>query len=208
MNLQRKVYRMNLPKLKRLATRRLGRTAMVLVVAGGTLLAAEGVAQAAVGTNPGAVQLSATSGATTAKPTWSTTVACKAGFQGSAVFREVHSDGVSTNSISPVVNGTAAPFSGTLQATIAQIQAAGGIPNGGTQELVVICFSGASLTGTSDPEMNLFITYSADGTTYTTGSTQVPIGEIGGIVFAGLAAIGLVVMQLRRRSRRTQPSLT
>jgi len=197
---------MNLPKLKRLATRRFGRTALVLVVAGGMFLAVEGAAEAAVGTNPGAVQLSATSGATTAKPTWSTSVACAAGFQGSAVFREVHSDGVSTNSISPVVNGTAAPFSGTLQATIAQIQGAGGIPNGGTQELVVICFSGPSLTGTSDPEMNLFITYSADGSTYTTGSTQVPIGEIGGIVFAGLAAIGLVVMQLRRRSRRTQPS--
>jgi len=200
---------MHWKRLKSLKVERFGRRALLLGVAaamvGGSMLVA-GAAQAAIGKNPGAVQLSATSGATTAKPTWSTTVACAAGFQGSAVFREVHSDGTSTNSISPAVNGTAAPFSGTLQATIAQIQTAGAIPNGGTQELVVICFSGPSLTGTSDPEMNLFITYSADGSTYTTGSTQVPIGEIGGIVFAGLAAIGLVVMQLRRRSRRTQPS--
>jgi len=165
---------MHWKRLKSLKVERFGRRALLLGVAaamvGGSMLVA-GAAQAAIGKNPGAVQLSATSGATTAKPTWSTTVACAAGFQGSAVFREVHSDGTSTNSISPAVNGTAAPFSGTLQATIAQIQTAGGIPNGGTQELVVICFSGASTTGTSDPEMDIFITYSADGSTYTTNST-------------------------------------
>ena len=165
---------MHWKRLKSLKAERFGRTTLLLGVAaatvGGSMLVA-GAAQAAIGKNPGAVQLSATSGATTAKPTWSTTVACGAGFQGSAVFREVHSDGTSTNSISPAVNGTATPFSGTLQATIAQIQTAGAIPNGGTQELVVICFSGASTTGTSDPEMDIFITYSADGSTYTTSST-------------------------------------
>jgi hypothetical protein len=164
---------MHWKRLKSLKAERFGRTALLLGVAaatvGGSLLVA-GAAQAAIGKNPGAVQLSATSGPTTAKPTWSTTIACAAGFQGSAVFREVHSDGTTTNSISPTVNGTATPFSGTLQATIAQIQSSGGIPNGGTQELVVICFSGASLTGTSDPEMDIFITYSADGSTYTTSS--------------------------------------
>lgn len=194
---------MNLPKLKP----RLGRTALVLTVAGGMLLGAAGIAEASVGNNPGAVNLNPTTGPLSSKPTWATTVACNPGFQGSAVLREVHSDGVTTNTVSPVVNGTAAAFGGTLQATMAQIQGAGGIATGGTQELVVVCFSGASLTGTSDNEMNIFVTYNADGT-YTTGTTQqVPVGEIGGMVFAGLAAIGLVTMQVRRRrSRKTLPT--
>jgi len=206
MNLQRKVYRMNWPKLKPLATGRLGRTALVLGVAGGMLLGAEGIAEAAVGTNPGAVQLNPTSGPTSSTPTWATSVGCSSGFQGSAVLREVHADGTTTNSVSPAVNGTSAPFSGTLQASMSTIKTLGGIANGASQELVVVCFSGPSLTGSSDNEMDIFVTYSADGSTYSTSSTQVPIGEIGGMVFAGLAAIGLVWMQFRRRSRRTQPS--
>ncbi len=207
MDLQRKVYRMNLPKLKPLPAGRFGRTALVLAVAGGMLVGAAGVAEASVGNNPGAVNLNPTTGSLSSKPTWATTVGCNSGFQGSAVLREVHSDGVSTNSVSPAVNGTASQFSGTLQATMAQIESAGGFSAGGTQELVVVCFSGASLTGTSDNEMDIFVTYNADGT-YSTGTTQqVPVGEIGGMVFAGLAAIGLVWMQLRRRnSRKSQPS--
>jgi hypothetical protein len=154
---------------------RLGRAALLLGVAaatvGGMVLSA-GAAQALVGTSPGAVQLSPASGPTSDRPTWSTTTACASGFQGSAVLREVHADGVSTNSVSPVVNGTAAPFNGTFQGTMAQVQFFGGIANGGTQELVVICFSGQSLTGSSDPEQDIFVTYSADGSTYSTSSTQ------------------------------------
>ena len=157
------------------ALRRVGRVALLLGVAtaavGGMILGA-GAARASIGKDPGTVQLNPANGPTSSTPTWSTTTACAAGFQGSAVFREVHSDGTTTNTISPTVNGTTAPFSGTLQASIAQIQSAGGIPNGGTQELVVICFSGPSLTGTSDPEMDLFINYSADGSTYSTNTFQ------------------------------------
>lgn len=208
MNLRGKVYRMNSPKLKSLATGRFGRTAVVVALSGGILVGSAGAALAGtVGTEPGAVQLVPSTGATSSKPTWTTSVACNPGFQGSAVFREVHADGVTTNTISPVVNGTSAPFSGTLQAAMTTIQSLGGIATGGTQELVVICFSGASTTGTSDPEMDIFVTYNADGT-YSTSSTQpVPVGEIGGIALAGLAAVGLGWMQFRRlRSRRQQPA--
>jgi hypothetical protein len=207
MNLQGKVYRMNSPKLKPLATGRFRRTAAVVALSGGILVGTAGAALAGtVGNNPGAVTLNPASGATSSKPTWSTTVACNPGFQGSAIFREVHADGVTTNSISPAVNGTAVPFSGTLQATMAQIQTAGGIATGGTQELVVICFSGPSLTGTSDNEMDTFVTYNADGTYSSSGTQPVPVGEIGGIALAGLAAIGLGFLQFRRiRSRRKQP---
>ena len=207
MDLQRKVYRMNWPKLKSFAGGRLGRMVVVLGVAGLLLGAGAGAAEAAMGTDPGTVNLVPTSGPVNSTPTWATTEACPANFQGSAIFREVHSDGVTTNSISPVVNGTAAAFSGTLDTTIANIKAAGGIANGGTQELFVICYSAQSGTGNSENVMNIFIQYSADGTTYSTSSSQgVPVGEVGGIAFAGLAAIGLTWMQLRRRSRRTQPS--
>jgi hypothetical protein len=205
---------MNSPKLSRLATGRFGRAGVVVGLSGVMLAGSAGAALAAVGTEPGEVQLNPTSGATSSKPTWSTGVGCNAGFQGSAVFREVHADGVTTNSISPAVNdndltgsSVAEPFSGTLQATMAQIQSLGGIATGGTQELVVICFSGASETGTSDPEMDAFITYNADGTYGSFESVPVPVGELGGIALMGLAAIGLGWMQFRRlRSRRTPAS--
>jgi hypothetical protein len=199
---------MNSPQLKSLATGRFGRVAAVAGLSGVLLVGSAGAALAAsVGTEPGAVQLVPPSGPTSSKPTWATSVACNPGFQGSAVFREVHSDGVSTNSISVAVNGTAAPFSGTLQATMAQIQTAGGIATGGTQELVVVCFSGQALSGNSDNEMDIFVTYNADGTYSTSASQPVPVGEVGGIALAGLAAIGLGWMQYRRlRSRRAQPA--
>lgn len=142
----------------------------------GTVTGAGAGASAGTGTNAsagaGAVRLNPASGATSGRPTWSTTQACPSGHKGSAVFREVHHDGSSTNSISEATNQVAAPFGGTLQASIARIQAAGGIPNGGTQQLVIICFSGPSGTGTQDRAMSLYITYSADGSKYTTSAAK------------------------------------
>jgi hypothetical protein len=141
------------------------------VVAGGMLLGvyaaqdAQG-AQTALGTSPGAVALKPASGPINSTPTWSTTTACPAGFQGSAVFRAVRANGT-TFSISMAVAKVTAPFSGTLQGPITEIQSVADVPDGGSQEFVVICFSGDSLTGTSRPDMDIFITYSANGT-YTT----------------------------------------
>ena len=161
--------------------RSMGRLAAGAIVVGGLLLGvrAAPAAQAGLGTQPGAVTLNPATGATGGKPTWSTSTACAAGFRGSAVFREVHADEATTNSISKATNTVTAPFDGTLQAPIAAIQAAGRIPNGGTQELVIICFSGPSLTGTSHPEMSTFITYSANGTSYTSsgGTSTSPGGS-------------------------------
>ena len=204
--MNRKVHRMNWPKLKT----RFGHLAVVLALTGG-MLGGLGVAAASaqVGTNLGAVALNPATGPTSGTPTWSTTVGCNAGFQGSAVFR-IEEPGGGTFNISAVTNSVTAPFSGTLQDTIGNIATLlpPGIPNGGTAELVVYCYSGASLTGTLDPEMDIYLHISADGTTYssdTNSGTSVPVGEVGGLVFAGLAAIGLVFMQFRRRrSRRTQ----
>lgn len=161
--------------------RSMGRLAAGAIVLGGLLLGvrAAPAAQAGLGTQPGAVTLNPANGVTGGKPTWSTSTACPAGFRGSAVFREVHADGATTNSISKATNTVTAPFGGTLQAPIAAIQAAGGIRDGGTQELVIICFSGPSLTGTSHPEMSTFITYSASGSSYTSrgGASASPGGS-------------------------------
>jgi len=197
---------MNLPKLKS----RLGRTALVLGLTGGMLggVGTAAAQAAGVGSLPGAVSLSPASGPISGtSPTWATTVGCNAGFQGSAVFKAILPSG-QTFSISAGTNTVANSFSGTLNLSLTQIQSLSGLSSGGSQELVVYCFSGASQTGTSDPEMSTFITYNTNGTYSTSGSNPVPIGEIGGLVFAGLAAIGLVWMQFRRRSRRTQPSLS
>ena len=145
---------------------------IVVVGAGGTFLGGCGTSAAQdTSSSSATVKLNPSSGATSGTPTWSTSVGCNSGFQGSAVFREVHGDGTTTNSISPAVNGTTTPFHGTLQASLAEIRAVGGVRNGITQKLVVICFSGPSLTGNSDREMTTYITYSADGATYTTSGT-------------------------------------
>jgi hypothetical protein len=144
------------------------------VVAGGVLLGAYAAqnaqgAQAALGTAPGAVALNPASGAIDSTPTWSTTTGCPAGFQGSAVFRAVRPNGT-TFSISMATDKVTAAFSGTLQGPITEIQTVAGVPDGGSQELVVVCFSGASLTGTSRPDMDTFITYSANGSSYTSSA--------------------------------------
>ena len=74
--------------------------------------------------------------------------------------------------IAPSVTDTVQPFSGTLLGTIAVIKRFGEIPNGGTQELFVICASGPGGTGQTVNEMKIYITYSADGSSYTTSSTH------------------------------------
>jgi hypothetical protein len=138
------------------------------VVAGGVILGAYAAqdaqgAQTALGTSPGAVALNPASGSVNSTPKWSTTTGCPTGFQGSAVFRAVRPNGT-TFSISMAADKVTAPFSGTLQGPITEIQSVADVPDGGWQEFVVICFSGDSLTGSSHPDMDTFITYSANGT--------------------------------------------
>jgi hypothetical protein len=204
--MNRKVHRMNWPKLKT----KVGYTAAVIALAGG-MLGGFGVAAASaqVGTEPGDVTLTPASGPQSDTPTYQTSVGCNAGFQGSAVLRIEEPSG-GTFSLAGGVNGTAGTFGGTLLGPISEIASAAGLEDGVPAEMVVYCFSGDSETGSSDPEMDEWLTVTADGN-YSTSSSSgvtVPIGEVGGLIFAGLAAVGLVFLQLRRRTRRTQPSLT
>jgi hypothetical protein len=183
---------------------RLGRVALILGLAGGMLGGVgAAAAQAAVGKDPGDLTLAPVSGPSSLTPSWSTTIGCAYGFQGSAVLRAVRPTGVPI-AISVENTAVTAPFGGTLQASVSEILSTViGVPDGGADELVVYCYSGPNLTGNSDPEMSTFIYLSADGTAYSTAYLPpVPVGEVGGLAFAGLAAIGLVWMQLRRRSRR------
>jgi hypothetical protein len=129
----------------------------------------EGSAQ---GQGAAAVQLVPATGTTSSTPTWKTAMACPKGFQGSATFKEVHADGTSTNLIAPIVNGTASAFSGTLQASIALIKTVGSIANGSTQKLFITCYSAQSGTGKTQNDMAMYITYSSDGSSYTTSATH------------------------------------
>lgn len=121
----------------------------------------------------GTVTLSPPSGPTSSTPTWATSVACPSGYQGSAVFSELHADGKTYTTIAPIVNGTNLPFKGTLLAPISKIQFfSGGVADGGTQELFIQCTSGPGGTGNTQNDMKIYITYSSDGSSYTTSTSS------------------------------------
>jgi hypothetical protein len=126
-------------------------------------------AAAPLGNEPGQVSISGgTSGSTSATGlTYTTAVGCPAGSQGSGALTAVNSDGASTTLISPVTNGTASPWTGQLNATFAKIESLTGVGAGQTDELVVDCNSQQSLLGNDVFAMDVWITYSADGTAYT-----------------------------------------
>ena len=120
------------------------------------------------GTNSSAssagVKLSPASGSVYGTPSFSTQSGCPAGYQGSGIFRAVRPDGT-TFSISGGVANVTVPFHGTLLGSIAEIEMVSNINSpSAKQKYVIVCFSGPSLTGHSQQEMSMFVTYS--GTKY------------------------------------------
>ncbi len=170
----------------RLKPSRVGRMALIVgatgAIAGASLLGATvaKAAPAALGSGPG-LTFTPSSGSTSLLGSAVTynSPACPSGFQGSAILRAVNSDG-STYSVSGNNLSVATPFSGTLLSTISllAIQQNGDIGAGGTQEILVQCYSGANATGSVSNYVNLAngITWSADGTSWTTaaGPTTTP----------------------------------
>ena len=161
--------------------RRLGRPALLTVAAVAVMLLGACSSEPGTGGNGNsggggtpAVQLNPATGPIGSTPTWSTNSACPTGYRGSAIFRIVQAHGLTT-SISQATNDVTAPFHGNLIASIAIVQAYTNIPNGGSAELIVICFSGDSLTGKAAFVMTTFISFSSDGKTYSTSPT-VPTG--------------------------------
>lgn len=157
----------------------LGRKALLLgaataLVAGMATLSATD-AFASVGSGSG-VSFSPASGPTTNTPTWSTTAGCPAGDNGSAVLAGVGPDGSTLTFLSSFTNSAAAALNPgpALLSNLAVAQSVIGTPNGGSMEAVLLCFPGPSGTGSlGTPTLSTFINFSADGSSYTTGSNAV-----------------------------------
>jgi hypothetical protein len=162
------------------------------VVIAGTLavttgLLTAGSALAGVGTQPGDLELLSsgtviTSGALSSTPTWATTTACPAGFQGSAaLFEFMAPGGAELSQISPTVeSGLTTPFSGSLDSDVdvGELLALGPSPisatSPGTVEWVVGCYTGQPGIGLGQYVVNaqsIFISVAAGATTFTVSST-------------------------------------
>jgi hypothetical protein len=163
-------------KLKPTNVRLLGRKALLLgaataIVAGMATLTASN-AFAALGTGPG-VTLNPATGATTLTPAWSTNVGCPTGDNGSGVLAGVGPDGSTLTFLSGFSNAVTGPITNgpALLANMANLQSVVGTANGGTMEAVLLCFPGASGTGSSGtPTVDTFVTFSANGSTFSTGT--------------------------------------
>jgi hypothetical protein len=140
------------------------------LTAGAGLLTAT-AALAVTGTEPGNLSFHPPSGATTLTPTWSTTGGCPTGFQGSAVLFALNADGSIGTSASPTVANVTSAFSGYLLGTIGKIISLGtNVRGGGTSEFVVACSAGRGGLGNKTYVQAEWVTLSANGSTYTTGS--------------------------------------
>ncbi len=151
--------------------KRLKRTALLAgvgaLVAGASVLGSA-QAQAAIGSQPGALSLNPTTGPVTqAGIKYTTTTACPTGFNGSGIVRIVDPGTGATASIAPANNAVTTPFTGTFNGTFALAEAEFPDIVGATSEVTVICFAGASGQGASEPVQSAFVAISTDGNTYT-----------------------------------------
>ena len=150
---------------------RLKRTGVLLGLVATSVVAAllvPATAQAAVGKDPGHLSFNPTTGPVASSPTWATDTACASAFNSSAKLEVATANGL--KAASGTITTVTAPFSGTLQAALSTIKSAllgGAAANGQTFEFVVEC-QDANLN--QDPEQSEFLTFSADGTTYSTAS--------------------------------------
>ena len=148
--------------------RRFTRTALPL---GACALAAgvsmHGVARAqtaSVGSQPGALAITPSSGPSTqASITYVSSTACPAGFQGSGVVRLVDPATGDLSNLSKVNPQVAAPFSGAFNTTFAVEEQVFPAIVGTISEMVVDCFSGPSATGASEPVQSIELSIPADG---------------------------------------------
>jgi hypothetical protein len=150
--------------------------AAVVLLLLGACSAEPGTGSTGAGGNSATVNLDPPSGRVNLTVNWATTAGCPAGLQGSAVFRIVNPQGY-TFSVAQANSDVTAPFQGTMLAPLGIIQDDTYVPNGSTAEMVIVCFSGQSLTGTQHREMSTYVTFSANGFNYTSSSTA-PAGFI------------------------------
>jgi hypothetical protein len=154
--------------------RRIRRAVLLFALLGmttGAGLVTAGVALAAGGSQPGNLILRPASGATTLRPTWSTTDGCPAGYHGSAQLSEFNTNGTLASRISPTVAKVTRPFSGTLDGDIGALLRRTDIKKGGTIQFAVGCYSLKSGKGKVEYVQSTFVTLSSAGTSYTTSSS-------------------------------------
>jgi hypothetical protein len=146
------------------------------LTAGAGLLSA-GSALASNGAQPGNLILHPASGASSLRPTWSTTNGCPAGYQGSAEVSEFNTNGSFASRISITVNNPVAAFSGTLDGNVAALlSVATNVKPGQTSEWAIGCYSQIAGTGHVKWVQSTFVKLSADGKSYSTsaGNGQPP----------------------------------
>jgi hypothetical protein len=163
--------------------RRFGLALGLAAIAASAALFSGPAALADVGSQPGDLVLSASSGALSSTPTWETTDGCPAGYQGSAQVAEFsYPDGQLETVISSVVPGTtepdttdplADPFGGSLIDDAGSLLGVAGVSASapGTVEWAVGCWSDVGATGSVVYEQSVFVSIAAGATTYTSSST-------------------------------------
>jgi hypothetical protein len=131
-------------------------------------------ALAGVGSEPGNVKFSPASGATKLTPTWSTSDGCPSGYQGSAQMAIFDGNATLLSAISNVAYDVKGPFTGELDGNLGAILRFAKVPNDGSLEFAVGCYSQQGATGKVDWLQSTLVTLSSDGTSY---STSTPSGQ-------------------------------
>jgi len=127
-------------------------------------------AVASVGSDPGNLKFSPASGASTSQPTWSTTDACPAGYQGSAEIAIFAADGRFLSFISNVAYNVNSPFHGELDGKMSAILKFASVPKGGSLDFTVGCYTGIGGTGRVRWMQSAQVNESSSGTSYTTSA--------------------------------------
>jgi hypothetical protein len=133
-----------------------------------------GPALAGVGSEPGHLKFSPASGGTVTTPTWSTSDGCPTGYQGSAQMAIFNVKGTLLSSISNVAYTVQGPFSGELDGSVGAILQFAHVPDGGSLEFTIGCYSMIGAAGKFVWVQSTLVTLSSDGKSY---STSAPSGQ-------------------------------
>ena len=142
---------------------------------GGALLGS-GVANAAVGTQLGALSLTPGTGTVTGTAITYNSTACPASNNASGVVRIIDPTTGAAQSLAQVNPAVAAPFSGTLTTNVlATVETNPNFTdlatNGTEAEIAVLCASGPSLTGNSIYVQDSYLIFSNNGANFTETNT-------------------------------------
>jgi hypothetical protein len=151
------------------------RAAVILGACGliaGAAALTTGPALASVGSEPGHLIFSPSSGATTLAPTWSTTDGCPTGYRGSAMVSLFTAHGRFLSLISSAAYDLTGAFRGTLDGSLAAIFRFANVKAGGSLDFAVGCYTGVAATGHYKYIQSTVVTLSSDGKSYASRSSS------------------------------------